>query len=142
MTRIEDLRPFIGFSRGSFFRDDLRGRFRARNGELEFRAAGSLYWDILGIWSQIQAGLRKYTATCSQTPQGIAVDAWGVDFGLLDRRGRLIGYPFHYRDARTDGIPQHVFRTIPEREWFAETGVKTMMPESPPPPYENNRAIV
>jgi len=90
------------------------------------RAARSLYWDILGIWSQIQAGLRKYTATSSQTPQGIAVDAWGVDFGLLDRYGSPIGNPFHYRDARTDGIPQHVFKTIAEREWFAETGVQTM----------------
>ena len=90
------------------------------------RAAGTLYWDILGIWSQIQSGLRKYRTTTSQTPQGIAVDAWGVDFGLLDRSGRLIANPVHYRDARTEGIPQHVFKVVPEREWFAATGVQTM----------------
>jgi rhamnulokinase len=90
------------------------------------RAAGSLHWDILGIWSQIEAGLRKYTAACSQTPQGIAVDAWGVDFGLLDRCGHLIGNPVHYRDSRTHGMPQRVFKTIAESEWFAETGVQTM----------------
>jgi rhamnulokinase len=90
------------------------------------RAAGSLYWDILGIWAQIQTGLRKYDSTCAETPAGIAVDAWGVDFGLLDRCGRLAGNPVHYRDARTEGMPQHVFKMVPEQAWFAETGVQTM----------------
>ena len=90
------------------------------------RAAGALYWDVLGMWSQIQAGLRKYGATCAQTPEGIGVDGWGVDFGLLDGCGRLAGNPRHYRDARTDGIPSQVFKIVPEREWFAETGVQTM----------------
>jgi rhamnulokinase len=102
----------------------LRELHRFSNGGV--RAAGSLYWDILGIWSQIQTGLRKYHATCKQTPQGIAVDAWGVDFGLLDHCGRLVGNPVHYRDPRTEGMPQHVFKTVPERVWFAETGVQTM----------------
>lgn len=90
------------------------------------RAAGALYWDILGMWSQIQAGLRKYGATCAQTPAGIGVDGWGVDFGLLDGCGRLAGNPRHYRGARTDGIPQRVFKMVPERAWFTETGVQTM----------------
>ncbi|MGA2890726.1 MAG: FGGY-family carbohydrate kinase [Terracidiphilus sp.] len=90
------------------------------------RAGDGLYWDILGIWSQIRAGLAKYHVLCPQPPQGIAVDAWGVDFGLLDRAGRLIGNPRHYRDSRTAGIPQHVFKAVPERQWFSETGVQTM----------------
>ena len=46
------------------------------------RVGDGLYWNILGIWSQIQLGLEKYHARYPQTPQGIAVDAWGVDFGL------------------------------------------------------------
>jgi rhamnulokinase len=90
------------------------------------RAAGRLYWNILGIWAEIQAGLCKYHAAYPQSPCGIAVDAWGVDFGLLDRCGRLLGNPVHYRDARTDGIPRHVFKIVPERDWFGETGVQTM----------------
>lgn len=90
------------------------------------RAAGALYWDVLGIWSQIQSGLRKYHTTTSRTPQSIAVDAWGVDFGLVDRFGHLLGNPAHYRDTRTEGIPQQVFRIVPEREWFAATGVQPM----------------
>jgi rhamnulokinase len=90
------------------------------------RAGDGFYWDILGIWSQIKAGLTKYHSLCPQPPQGIAVDAWGVDFGLLDDAGRLIGNPRHYRDPRTAGIPQLAFETVPEREWFSETGVHTM----------------
>lgn len=90
------------------------------------RAGDGFYWDILGIWSQIKAGLTKYHSLCPASPQGIAVDAWGVDFGLLDRAGRLIGNPRHYRDPRTNGIPQLAFEAVPEREWFKETGVHTM----------------
>lgn len=90
------------------------------------RVGDGYYWDILGIWSQIKAGLTKYRNVCPQTPQGIAVDAWGVDFGLLDRAGRLIGNPRHYRDPRTDGIPQLAFESVSEREWFSETAVQTM----------------
>lgn len=102
----------------------VRELHRFANGGV--RAAGSLYWDILGIWSQIQAGLAKYHAGCAQAPDGIAVDAWGVDFGLLDRAGRLIGNPLHYRDARTNGIPKRAFEIVAERDWFTETGVQTM----------------
>jgi rhamnulokinase len=90
------------------------------------RAGDALYWDILGIWSQIRIGLTKYHPCYSEPPHGIAVDAWGVDFGLLDRAGRLIGNPFHYRDLRTAGIPPYVYQAIPEQKWFAETGVQTM----------------
>ena len=88
--------------------------------------AGSLYWDALGIWSQIQAGLSRYRSRFDDPPQGIGVDAWGVDYALLDRHGRLIGNPHHYRDSRTDGMPAVVFERIPDRDLFAETGVQTM----------------
>jgi rhamnulokinase len=90
------------------------------------RVGDGYYWDILNIWSQIKAGLAKYHSLFSQPPQGIAVDAWGVDFGLLDRTGSLIGNPRHYRDPRTIGIPRHAFEIVPEREWFSETGACTM----------------
>jgi rhamnulokinase len=85
-----------------------------------------LYWDFQGIWSQIRMGLKKYRSSYPQPLQGIGVDAWGVDFGLLDRTGRLIGNPHHYRDPRTAGIPPFVYKAIPEHKWFTETGVQTM----------------
>lgn len=88
--------------------------------------AGSLYWNVLGLWTEIQSGLTKYREKFRETPAGISVDAWGVDYALLDKHGRLLGNPYHYRDARTDGLPAEVFARVPAREIFAETGVQTM----------------
>ncbi len=121
----------LGASSGRIMLGEWNGRVFALRELHRFpnagvRAAGRLYWDILGIWSQILAGLRRYHTITSQTPQGIAVDGWGVDFGLVDRCGRLVANPVHYRDTRTQGIPQQVFEIIPEQEWFAATGVQTM----------------
>jgi rhamnulokinase len=90
------------------------------------RACGSLHWNVLGIWAQIQEGLGKYRSRFSDVPQGIGVDGWGVDFALLDRCGRLLGNPFSYRDGRTDGIPRLVFDKISEADVFSQTGVQTM----------------
>jgi rhamnulokinase len=86
---------------------------------------GSIYWDALRIWSEIQNGLMKFRARFTDPPAGIAVDAWGVDFALLDRRGRLLDNPSHYRDPRTNGIPQRLFQRIPEADLFAATGVQS-----------------
>jgi rhamnulokinase len=86
---------------------------------------GSLYWDALRIWSEIQNGLIKFRARFAEPPAGIAVDAWGVDFALLDSRGRLLDNPSHYRDPRTNGIPQRLFERIPEADLYAATGVQS-----------------
>lgn len=85
-----------------------------------------LYWDVLGMWSHLQEGLMKYSARFKESPEGIGVDAWGVDFGLLDKRGRLIGNPVHYRDCRTNGMPERFFQSLSERDLFAATGTQTM----------------
>ena len=55
---------------------------------------------------------------------GIGVDTWGVDFGLLNRQGRLIGNPYHYRDSRTDGMLAEAFRRTPQAEIFDQTGIQ------------------
>lgn len=88
------------------------------------RIGDRLYWDVLNIWSQIQVGMAKYRADYRDSPDSIGIDAWGIDFGLLDQAGRLIGNPVHYRDARTYGIPELLFAQIPEVDLFTETGVQ------------------
>ncbi len=87
---------------------------------------GDLYWNALGIWSHVQEGLAKYRSHFEESPQGIGVDAWGVDFALLDRAGRLLGNPRNYRDSRTDGMPERVFEKVDEGRLFTRTGVQTM----------------
>ena len=84
-----------------------------------------LCWDVLNIWSQIQHGFRRYSSAYSYGPAAIGIDAWGIDFGLLDDHGRLIANPTHYRDRRTHGIPQRLFEIVDERSIFNETGVQS-----------------
>ena len=57
-----------------------------------------LRWDALGQYHEILSGLR-IAARSGWRPVSIGVDTWGVDYGLLDGDGALIGAPFHYRDA-------------------------------------------
>jgi rhamnulokinase len=87
---------------------------------------GRLHWDVLRQWQEIQAGLAKYAAQSGEAPAGIGLDTWGVDFGLLDRQGRLLGNPVHYRDARTEGIPDVVHKTVPFKRMFQTTGIQFM----------------
>jgi rhamnulokinase len=97
---------------------------RFSNGGVAVR--GGVEWDVLRLWSEIQTGLRMFRAKHGGAPAGIAVDAWGVDFGLLDRSGRLIGNPTCYRDPRTNGVPAKVFSKVDEQRIFQSTGVQTM----------------
>jgi len=90
------------------------------------RAANSLYWDALGIWSGILDGLKKYRGQSNKLPTAVGVDAWGVDYALLDQRGRLIGNPYHYRDARTGNMPERVSASIDALRLFKATGVQSM----------------
>ena len=87
---------------------------------------GSLFWDTARLWSEIQAGISLHASKAGSTLAGISVDAWGVDFALLDGRGRLLGHPYHYRDSRTNGVPDRLFRTISAAEVFRQTGVQAM----------------
>jgi sugar (pentulose or hexulose) kinase len=65
-------------------------------------AGGTLYWDILRLYDSIVSGLRSAASTFRLASAGI--DSWGVDYGLLDATGALIGNPVHYRDSRTEGV--------------------------------------
>ncbi|MBX3143725.1 MAG: rhamnulokinase [Trueperaceae bacterium] len=59
-------------------------------------------------------------------PASVGVDAWGVDFGLLDARGRLLANPVHYRDSRTDGLLDVLFERIARAGVFSATGIQFM----------------
>ena len=85
-----------------------------------------LYWDLLRLWRDIQQGLRAAAAKYGESVTSIGVDTWGVDFGLLGRNDELLGNPYHYRDARTNGILAQALRICPREEIFAETGLQFM----------------
>ncbi len=86
-------------------------------------ASGTLFWDILRLWHEIQTGIEKGKAL---KPASLGVDAWGVDFALLDSTGQLLGNPVHYRDRRTGGVMERALARLPREEIFAETGIQFM----------------
>jgi len=89
------------------------------------RIAGHLHWNLLAQWEELKTGLRKSCANADSI-RGIGIDTWGVDFGLLGRGGTILGNPFMYRDARTDGIMEKAFARVPREEIFQATGIQFM----------------
>lgn len=82
---------------------------------------GTLYWDILGLWRDVKAGIEKGKAL---DPTSVGLDTWGVDFALLDAQGALLGNPVHYRDHRTEGMQEKAFSRVPKAEIFSQTGIQ------------------
>ena len=104
---------------GSSLRLEELHRFPNRS----VRVNNTLHWDILRLWDDITLGI---DGAKRLKPASIGVDSWGVDFGLLDAQGQLIGNPVHYRDRRTDGIMKQVFERISQKSVFEKTGIQFM----------------
>ncbi|WP_240926421.1 rhamnulokinase family protein [Streptomyces sp. JB150] len=83
------------------------------------RLPEGLRWDILGLYAGVLDGLRAAGPVDSA-----GIDSWAVDYGLLDADGALLGNPAHYRDARTEGIAESVWATVPAAELYAATGIQ------------------
>jgi rhamnulokinase len=90
------------------------------------RLPEGLHWDVLRLWSEIQAGIGISSAKVEGRLDSIGLDTWGVDFALLDAQGALLANPFHYRDPRTDGMFEAAFRRLSREEIFAHTGIQFM----------------
>ncbi len=89
------------------------------------RLPSGLYWDTLRLFHEICESIRA-AGNASGHLEGIGIDTWGVDFGLIGEDGSLIADPRHYRDARTRAVPEEVFRTVPKDEIFRQTGIQFM----------------
>ena len=94
---------------------------RFQNEPVEY--GGSLHWDVARLWLEVHKALE-----CAKEVElaGIGVDAWGVDYALLGERGELLQNPYHYRDQRTQGVMEEVFRKVPKEEIYRATGIQFM----------------
>jgi rhamnulokinase len=88
------------------------------------RVDGSLHWDVRGLHREVLVGLRA--AGAGGPVDGIGIDSWAVDYGLLDHSGRLLGDPYSYRDSRTDGVSAQVLEKVDPAELYALTGVQQL----------------
>lgn len=87
---------------------------------------GSLCWDFPFYLREIEEGLRLYSAKYGQRPLSIGADSWANTFGLIDKHGRLLATPLHYRDACTDGIPEKFYQLMSAEKLYARTGIQMM----------------
>jgi rhamnulokinase len=101
----------------------LREMHRFGNGPVE--QGGAMHWDFDKLMKEITTGIQKTAAACKNI-RSIGVDTWGVDFGLLDKSGKLLENPYHYRDSRNDGMMDKVFSIVPKNKVYQYTGIQFM----------------
>ncbi|MGV9943041.1 rhamnulokinase [Streptomyces sp. NPDC003401] len=88
------------------------------------RVPEGLRWDVLGLYAGVLEGLRAAGTATGGRLDSVGIDSWAVDYGLLDADGALLGNPVHYRDARTEGVPEKVWASVPAAELYAATGLQ------------------
>jgi rhamnulokinase len=118
----ESGRAILGQFDGS--RLDLKEVHRFPNTPV--RLPDGLHWDALRLFSEIKYSIGAAVQEAGGQVDGIGLDTWGVDFGLLDSQGVLLSNPYHYRDSRTDGMVEAVFSIVPRQEIFDLTGIQFM----------------
>lgn len=122
----------LGASSGRVILGKLEdGRFqlaetvRFENGPVP-AADGSIHTDARGLFEHIRTGIEAAIQASGGALESVGVDTWGVDYGRLDADGGLLEPPFHYRDERTNGVPDLVFTGLPAEQLYAAAGLQVM----------------
>ena len=84
----------------------------------------TLCWDIQRLFGQIKRGLAAFARAFGPEADGVGVDTWGVDFGLVGSDGSMLGHPAHYRDRRTEGMAEKVYARIDAGRLYEITGIQ------------------
>lgn len=85
---------------------------------------GTMYWDVLRLFHEIKQSLIK--TKNSTKADSLGIDTWGVDFAFIDKNGRMLENPVHYRDRRTEGMMEEAFKIVPKDAFYAVTGNQFM----------------
>lgn len=85
---------------------------------------GHLHWDVLSLFDEIKNGIRSAVKKGHADIKSVGIDTWGVDFGFITKQDELIGFPYCYRDTRTNGIMEKVFEIIPKEKIYSVTGIQ------------------
>ena len=110
---------------GSFDGEKLSLRENHRFSNDTVIANGRMYWDILRIYHEIKQSITK-TVLDGDNVRSIGIDTWGVDYALMDKNGRMLANPTHYRDVRTDGIADHVSKYFSLDDLYSTAGIQYM----------------
>lgn len=103
---------------------DIKELNRFHNGAVNLN--GSLHWNVVELFEQMKKGLDVCAREITTSPDSMAVDTWGVDYGLLAEDGSLAGLPYAYRDSRTNDAMEQFFARIPRERVYSLTGNQFM----------------
>ena len=126
-------RQFIGFDLGAESGRCVVGKLNENRITLHevhrftthnIKYTNNFVWDILAIYREIIEGLTKAQQLFGSNFDGIGIDTWGVDYVLLDCENRLLGYPYHYRDERTDKMMEEAFRVVCKEKIYDRVGIQ------------------
>ncbi len=96
--------------------------YRFENGFKEEN--GTLIWDIEQLTKDVIEGIKE-CRKIGKIPETVAIDTWGVDYVLLDEKGKEILPCVSYRDSRTAPAVAEVFEVVPKETLYAKTGIQT-----------------
>ena len=83
---------------------------------------GRLRWDFDELLEKIVSTIKENANEISS----VGIDTWGVDFGIIDKEGKLIEPPVCYRDPKHQEGYEEALKVLSEKEIFAETGTQIM----------------
>ena len=83
----------------------------------------TLCWDVDRLFREIIEGMKK-CKELGKIPVSVGIDTWGVDFVLLDKDDKIIGKTVGYRDHRTDGMDEEVYKIVSQDELYERTGIQ------------------
>ena len=135
MKNMNSIKRFIGFDLGAESgrcvvgevaadKITLREVHRFPTPRVEYTAG--IFWDVLLIYQELLNGLSLAREKFGQRFSGISIDTWGVDYVLLDKDDRILGYPYHYRDRRNDQAMEDSFKKVSREELYGRTGIQLM----------------
>lgn len=87
---------------------------------------GHLCWDLDHLFHEVVEGMRK-CKELDRIPASVGIDTWGVDFVLLDANGNVLGNTVAYRDGRTKGMDEEVYKVISESELYGRNGIQKQL---------------
>lgn len=124
---------YLAFDLGAESGRGILGRFESGRLSIEeisrFRnepmlCNGGMHWDVPRLWMEMRSALRSIGPRGITRLDGIGVDTWGVDYALLGENGVLLENPFHYRDARTDGVMDRALKILTPEAVYRVTGIQ------------------
>lgn len=135
MAVAEQTRRFLAFDFGAESGRAILGTLSEGRLELEelhrfatqgITVLGRRQWDITRMYAEMLTSLTRCARRHGPRLDGIAIDTWGVDYGLVARDGTILGNPTHYRDSAHQNVMEETLRAVPAEEVYAATGIQFM----------------